>query len=79
MQPGFAFSYAVAGSVLDQWLRTKPGGPPGTRTRDHRIKSPTDGLSSTTNAKRVQQTPTSNPLSFNMLIDSYFTGAVGSS
>jgi len=36
-EPGVAFGYAVAGIVPDQWSRTKPGGPPGTRTRDHRI------------------------------------------
>jgi hypothetical protein len=53
-----------------RWIRL-----PGTRaTRDHRIKSQTDGLSTTTTANRVQQTPTGNPLSFNRLIDIRFTG-----
>ncbi len=47
---------------------------PGTRTWDHRIKSQTGGLSTTTTAKRVQQNPTGNPLSFNALIDRCFTG-----
>ena len=42
-------------------------------TRDHRTKSQTDGLSATTTAKRVQQTPTGNPLSFNTLIDDCLT------
>jgi hypothetical protein len=32
--PGFAFGYAVAGSVLDQGSRTKPGGAEGDRTLD---------------------------------------------
>jgi hypothetical protein len=55
-------------------LRAELGGPPGTRTRDHRIKSQTGGLSATTTAKRVQQTPTGNPLSFNTLIESCLIG-----
>jgi len=41
-------------------------------TRDHRIKSPTGGLSTTIAAKRVQQNPTGNPLSFNRLTDVCF-------
>ncbi len=32
--PGFAFGSAVAGFVLDQESRTKPGGADGDRTHD---------------------------------------------
>ena len=32
--PGFAYGYAVAGFVLNQGLRTKPGGADGDRTHD---------------------------------------------
>ena len=37
---GFAFGYAVTNNGLSRRLRSLFGGPPGTRTRDHRIKSP---------------------------------------
>ena len=46
--------------------------PRGASNPDHRIKSPTHGLSATTTAKREQQNPTGNTLSFNTLIDSCF-------
>ncbi|MFA9400945.1 MAG: hypothetical protein ACERKT_07535, partial [Acidobacteriota bacterium] len=69
---GFACGYAVTNNDLSKRLRSLFGGPPGARTRDHRIKSPTDGLSTTTTAKRVQQTPTDNTLSFNTLTDVCF-------
>jgi len=65
--PGFA-ALRRGISVLNP-VQNNNGGPPGTRTRDHRIKSQTDGLSTTTTAKRVQQSPTGNPHSFNTLTD----------
>ena len=43
-------------------------------TQDHRIKSPTVSLLTTTIYNTESTTTTSNPLSFNALIDSCFTG-----
>jgi len=45
---GFAFGYAVTNNDLSRRLRSLFGGPPGTRTRDHRIKSPLVSLLTTT-------------------------------
>ena len=46
-ESGFARSYAVTNNDLSLGLRSLFGGSPGTRTRDHRIKSPVRGLFTT--------------------------------
>jgi hypothetical protein len=43
----------------------------GARSADHRIKSPSVGLSATTTAKQAQRNPTGSPVSFNTLTDDH--------